>query len=188
MCGLSTNGLIQTHFVSAAHDHHVTASTAAGYLALIGVFDVIGTIGSGWLTDRTDPRKLLVVYYLLRGLSLMVIDPALAAGGAGLFGFMVFYGLDWVATVPPTVALCIDQFGSMRGPLVYGWVFAGHQMGAAVAAWGAGELRDVTGSYRPAFVTAGICCLIAAVGVTRIRRRPSGHVIIPRPAPVPRRA
>ena len=129
--------------MSAAHDHHISAATAAGYLALIGVFDVVGTIGSGWLTDRIDPRRLLVVYYLLRGLSLLVIDPALAAGGAGLFGFMVFYGLDWVATVPPTVALCIDRFGSLRGPLVYGWVFAGHQMGAAVAAWGAGELRDV---------------------------------------------
>ena len=116
MCGLSTNGLIQTHFVSAAHDHHVSASTAAGYLALIGLFDVAGTIGSGWLTDRTDPRLLLVVYYLLRGLSLMVIDPALAAGGAGLFGFMVFYGLDWVATVPPTVALCIGQFGTTPRP------------------------------------------------------------------------
>ena len=185
VCGLSTNGLIQTHFVSAAHDHHVTASTAAGYLALIGVFDVVGTIGSGYLTDRTDPRKLLVMYYVLRGLSLMVIDPALTVGGAGLFGFMVFYGLDWVATVPPTVALCIDQFGSMRGPLVYGWVFAGHQMGAALAAFGAGELRDITGSYRPAFIIAGICCLVAAVGVTRIRRRPSAHVTTPLPAPVP---
>jgi predicted MFS family arabinose efflux permease len=171
--------------VSAAHDHHVTASTAAGYLALIGLFDVVGTIGSGYLTDRTDPRKLLVVYYVLRGLSLMVIDPALTVGGAGLFGFMVFYGLDWVATVPPTVALCIDQFGSMRGPLVYGWVFAGHQMGAALAAFGAGELRDITGSYRPAFIIAGVCCLIAAVGVTRIRRRPPIAVPTPLPAPVP---
>ena len=114
VCGLSTNGLIQTHFVSAAHDHIISASTAAGYLALIGVFDVIGTIGSGWLTDRHDPRHLLVVYYVLRGLSLLVIDPALDMRGAGLLGFMVFYGLDWVATVPPTVALCIDQFGTAR--------------------------------------------------------------------------
>ena len=184
VCGLSTNGLIQTHFVSAAHDHHIGAATAAGFLALIGIFDVIGTVGSGWLTDRTDPRRLLIVYYLLRGLSLMVIDPALASGGAGLFGFMVFYGLDWVATVPPTVALCIGQFGTLRGPLVYGWVFAGHQMGAAVAAWGAGHLRDVTGSYRPAFVAAGICCLVAAVGVTRIRSR-SIPTISLEPEPVP---
>jgi predicted MFS family arabinose efflux permease len=173
VCGLSTNGLIQTHFVSAAHDHAITASTAAGYLALIGVFDVIGTVGSGWLTDRYDPRRLLVAYYLLRGLSLLVIDPALDMRGAGLLGFMVFYGLDWVATVPPTVALCIDQFGTTSGPLVYGWVFAGHQMGAAAAAWGAGELRDVTGSYRPAFVISGACCIVAAAWVTRIRHRPA---------------
>ncbi|MBA3288451.1 MAG: MFS transporter [Acidimicrobiia bacterium] len=186
VCGLSTNGLIQTHFVSAAHDHGLSASTAAGYLALIGVFDVIGTIGSGYLTDRVDPRKLLVVYYLLRGLSLLVIDPALAAGGGGLLGFMVFYGLDWVATVPPTVALCLDEFGTTRGPLVYGWVFAGHQLGAALAAWGAGELRDVTGTYRPAFVAAGICCMVAAVGVTRIRQRDAAPPPpIPTPTPTP---
>ena len=169
--------------MSAAHDHAITASTAAGYLALIGVFDVIGTIGSGWLTDRHDPRRLLVAYYLLRGLSLLVIDPALDMRGAGLLGFMVFYGLDWVATVPPTVALCIDQFGT-RGPLVYGWVFAGHQMGAAAAAWGAGELRDVTGSYRPAFVISGACCIVAAAWVTRIRHRPARESS-PVMAPVP---
>jgi len=182
VCGLSTNGLIQTHFLSAAHDHHVAASTAAGYLALIGVFDVIGTIGSGWLTDRIDPRRLLVAYYLLRGLSLLVIDPALDARGVGLLGFMMFYGLDWVATVPPTVALCIDLFGGTRGPLVYGWVFAGHQVGAAVAAWGAGELRDITGTYRPAFIAAGLCCMVAAVGVTRIKRR---HQRVPVPVSAP---
>ena len=182
MCGLSTNGLVQTHFVSAAHDHGVNATTAAGYLALIGVFDVIGTVGSGWLTDRMDPRLLLAAYYLFRGLSLMVIDPALAAGGASLVGFMVFYGLDWVATVPPTVALCIDGFGAQRGPLVFGWVFAGHQVGAAVAAWGAGELRDITGTYRPAFIAAGIGCLIAAAGVTRIRRRGAPAVTLPSPS------
>jgi predicted MFS family arabinose efflux permease len=184
VCGLSTNGLVQTHFVSAAHDHAMTASTAAGYLALIGVFDVIGTIGSGVLTDRYDPRRLLVVYYVLRGLSLFVIDPALDMRGAGLLAFMVFYGLDWVATVPPTVAICIQQFGIARGPLVYGWVFAGHQMGAAAAAWGAGQLRDVTGSYRPAFVIAGACCIIAAAWVTRIRHRPARESAA-EPAPVP---
>ena len=171
VCGLSTNGLIGTHFISAAHDHGVDGPTAGTYLALIGVFDIVGTIASGHLTDRHDPRKLLLAYYLLRGLSLFVLDPALASGGGGLFGFMVFYGLDWVATVPPTVALCIAHFGRDRGPLVYGWVFAGHQVGAAVAAWGAGALHDVSGSYRPAFVLAGICCLLAAAGVTRIDPR-----------------
>ena len=172
VCGLSTTGLVQTHFINAAHDHGISGPTAGGYLALIGVFDVVGTIFSGWLTDRWDPRKLLMAYYLLRGLSLFVLDPALMHGGGGLLGFMTFYGLDWVATVPPTIALCVQHFGRERGPLVYGWVFAGHQVGGALAAWGAGALHDSTGSYRSAFVLAGIACLVAAAGVLRIRREP----------------
>lgn len=177
VCGLSTTGLVQTHFISAAHDHGISHTRAGSYLALIGVFDVVGTVCSGWLTDRIDPRKLLLAYYLLRGLSLFVLDPALATEGGGLTGFMVFYGLDWVATVPPTIALCIQIFGRDRGPLVYGWVFAGHQVGGALAAWGAGALHDRTGSYKAAFVAAGIACLIAAAGVLRIRPR------TPDPAP-----
>lgn len=170
VCGLSTTGLVQTHFISAAHEHGMSHTQAGTYLAMIGVFDVVGTIASGWLTDRVDPRTLLAVYYGFRGLSLFVLDPALAAGGGGLVGFMVFYGLDWVATVPPTVALCIQHFGRDRGPVVYGWVFAGHQVGGALAAWGAGVLHDRTGSYRPAFVLAGIACVVAAAGVRGIRR------------------
>ena len=137
---------------------------------MIGIFDVIGTIFSGWLTDRVDPRKLLMGYYLLRGLSLFVLDPALAHGHGSLFGFMMFYGLDWVATVPPTIALCIEHFGRDRGPVVYGWVFAGHQVGGALAAWGAGALHDSTGSYRPAFILAGVACVVAALGVRTMRR------------------
>jgi predicted MFS family arabinose efflux permease len=172
VCGLSTTGLVQTHFISAAHEHGMSHTQAGTYLAMIGVFDVVGTIASGWLTDRVDPRTLLAVYYGFRGLSLFVLDPALAAGGGGLLGFMVFYGLDWVATVPPTVALCIQHFGRDRGPVVYGWVFAGHQVGGALAAWGAGVLHDSTGSYRPAFLLAGVACVVAAVGVRGIRRDP----------------
>jgi len=170
VCGLSTNGLIQTHFLPAAHDHGVTSTTAAGFLALIGIFDVVGTVGSGWLTDRVDPAKLLMAYYALRGLSLLFLDPVLGTRGMGLAGFMVFYGLDWVATVPPTVSLCVERFGVQQGPLVYGWVFAGHQTGAAVAAWGAGALRDATGSYRESFIIAGLSCGVAALGVSRLRR------------------
>lgn len=171
VCGLSTNGLIGTHFLSAAHDYHFAAATAAGYLALIGGFDVLGTIASGTLTDRFDPARLLAAYYGFRGVSLLFLDPALTNGGLGLVGFMVFYGLDWVATVPPTVALCIRRFGADRGPLVYGWVFAGHQIGAAIAAWGAGALRDATGSYAIAFYVAGAACLLAAFGASQMTQR-----------------
>ena len=123
-----------------------------------------------WLTDRFDPAALLMAYYLLRGLSLLVLDSVLGSHGGGLVVFMVFYGLDWVATVPPTVALCVERFGERTGPLVYGWVFAGHQVGAAIAAWGAGEIRDRTGSYGTAFVIAGAACIVAAVGVSGLRR------------------
>lgn len=177
VCGWSTNGLIGTHFVSAAHDHGMPPTTSASLLALIGLFDIAGTLASGWLTDRVDPRKLLFVYYFFRGLSLLAV-PALLGPKVepSLFLFVVFYGLDWVATVPPTVALCSSRFGRDRGPVVYGWVFAGHQIGAAVAAWGAGRLRDVTGSYRPAFVIAGICCIVASVAVLRIGGRTDDDV------------
>ena len=170
VCGLSTTGLVQTHFISAANGHGLSETTAGTYLALIGVFDVVGTIASGYLTDRVDPRAALSAYYLLRGLSLFVLDPALAGGGGGLMAFMVFYGLDWVATVPPTIALCVQSFGRVRGPLVYGWVFAGHQVGGALAAWGAGWLHGRTGSYQLSFVIAGVACLVAAAGVVQIAR------------------
>ena len=173
VCGLSTTGLVQTHFISAAHEHGLTEFTAGRYLAMVGVFDIIGTIASGYFTDRIDARKLLMAYYLLRGLSLFVLDPALANGGGGLFGFMMFYGLDWVATVPPTLALCLQHFGRARGPLVYGWVFAGHQVGGALAAWGAGWLHDRTGSYQLSFIIAGVACLVAAIGVLQIGNRPT---------------
>lgn len=175
VCGLSTNGLIGTHFLSAAEDHRIHAVTAAGYLALIGGFDVIGTIASGWFTDRIDPAKLLMGYYFFRGASLLFLDSAMGNTGIGLVGFMVFYGLDWVATVPPTVALCARRFGPQRGPLVYGWVFAGHQVGAAVAAWGAGYLRDATGSYQISFVIAGLGCVAAAYGSSFMRTSRTGE-------------
>lgn len=173
VCGLSTNGLIGTHFINAAHGHGTKVSAAASLLALVGVFDVAGTILSGWLTDRVDPRRLLLVYYGLRGLSLLVLDQVLDAGGLPLFVFIVFYGLDWVATVPPTVVLCQRSFGE-RGGVVYGWVLASHQCGAALAAWGAGAFKAWTGSYRVAFAIAGLLCIVAAFGTQRIRE-PSVH-------------
>ncbi len=176
VCGMSTNGLIQTHFISAAHDHDFGATTAANYLILIGIFDVVGTMASGVLTDRYDPARLLVIYYGLRGVSLIFLEPAISNGGFGLVGFMMFYGLDWVATVPPTVALCIRQFGIQRGPITYGWVFAGHQIGAALAAWGAGIIRETTGSYSLAFVISGIACALAAYGAWLLMSRPDDEL------------
>jgi MFS family permease len=173
ICGMTTNGLIATHFVPAAHDHGMPATTAASLLAVVGIFDVVGTIASGWLTDKVDPRLLLVGYYALRGVGLMTL-PALMSPHVqpSMWVFIIVYGLDWVATVPPTVAICREWFGAASGPIVFGWVFASHQIGAAVAATGAGVVRDVTGGYDPAFYAAAGLCVLAAVMSYAIRRTP----------------
>jgi MFS family permease len=169
ICGMSTNGLVGTHFVAAAHDHGMPHTTAASLLAVVGIFDVAGTILSGWLTDRMDPRVLLGGYYTFRGLSLLIL-PSLFAPDTqpSMWVFIVFYGLDWIATVPPTVALCRDRFGA-TGPIVFGWVFASHQVGAAIAAFGAGAIRDTLGDYRLAWYLAGGLCLLAALMSISIR-------------------
>ena len=170
ICGATTVGLLNTHFVPAAHDHGMPATTAAGLLAVVGVFDVLGTIASGWFTDRVDPRKLLAVYYVLRGVSLAFLPFLLAPSAAPpLWAFIIFYGLDWVATVPPTVALCRERFGA-RAPIVFGWVFAAHQVGSAIAAVGAGLVRDLTGAYDGAWWGAGALCLVAAGLSLAVRR------------------
>jgi MFS family permease len=179
ICGASTNGLVGTHLIPAAHDHGIPGTTAAGLLALVGLFDIAGTVGSGWLTDRVDPRRLLLWYYGLRGVALLVLAPALADGGIGLVGFVVIYGLDWVATVPPTVALCTEVYGRERGPIVFGWVFASHQVGAAVAATAAGAVRTALGDYLVAFLAAASLCLVAAL-ITQVVRAPR-----PGPSPAP---
>ncbi|HEX2705844.1 MAG TPA: MFS transporter [Candidatus Lustribacter sp.] len=175
ICGWSTNGLIGTHFIPAAHDHGMPGTTAAGLLALIGIFDIAGTLASGWLTDRVDPRKLLVAYYVLRGVSLLVVPSLLAPSvHPNLFFFVVFYGLDWVATVPPTMALCRNEFGLTRSSVVFGWVFASHMVGAGVAASYAGWVRQSTGDYHGAWVTAGLLCMAAGLAcfVLPAHRRP----------------
>jgi MFS family permease len=169
VCGASTNGLIGTHFIAAAVDNHLSETSASSLLAVVGIFDVAGTLASGWLTDRIDPRKLLLMYYGLRGLALLVLHHVLDARGLGLVGFVVLYGLDWVATVPPTVALCNELFDRERAGVVYGWVFAAHQLGAAAAAYGAGVLHGSTGSYELAFHLAGALCVVTAGLVLLIR-------------------
>jgi predicted MFS family arabinose efflux permease len=147
-------------------------TTAAGLLAVVGLFDIAGTVFSGWLTDRVDPRLLLLAYYALRGFSLFLLPPLFGPElHVSMIAFIVFYGLDWVAAVPPTLALCREHFGA-RAPVVFGWVFAAHQVGAAVAAFGGGVIRDVTGSYDLAWFLAGGLCMIAAVASISIRRSP----------------
>ena len=170
ICGMTTNGLIATHFVPAAHDHGMPATTAASLLAVVGIFDVVGTIASGWFTDRLDPRVLLLAYYALRGVGLFTLPTLLSPHTEpSTWVFIIVYGLDWVATVPPTVALCRERFGSEIGPIVFGWVFASHQVGAAIAALGAGVIRDVWGTYDFAFYGGAILCAVAAVMSVAIR-------------------
>lgn len=163
ICGATTNGLIGIHFIPSAHDHGMPATTAAGLLAVVGVFDIVGTIASGWLTDKFDPRKLLAAYYTFRGLSLLLLPWLLSDQvQISIVLFVVIYGLDWVATVPPTAVLCRRIFED-RGTIIFGWVFAAHQIGAAFAALGAGIIRDVFGTYSYAFWAGAVLCVVAAV-------------------------
>jgi MFS family permease len=180
ICGASTNGLVQMHLIPLCGDFGIAATRAAGLLALMGVFDFFGTIASGWLSDRYSNRWLLFWYYGLRGLSLIY----LANSDFSLIGlaiFATFYGLDWIATVPPTVKLVAQHFGAGRANLVFGWVFAAHQIGAGTAALAAGITRTDVGSYLPAFFTAGVLCLGAALAALAIR--PAGRKPVPPVAP-----
>jgi predicted MFS family arabinose efflux permease len=170
ICGPSTNGLIQTHFISLCGDAGLGAVPAASVLAMMGTFDLVGTILSGWLSDRYDSRYLLCWYYGVRGLSLAWL-PSADFTLTGLSLFAMFYGLDWIATVPPTVRLAAQAWSKQRAPMVFGWVFAGHQLGAAVAAYGAGRIRTLTFSYAPAVYTAAAACGVAALIVLAGRRR-----------------
>ncbi|MFD3616754.1 MFS transporter [Streptomyces sp. NPDC058676] len=176
ICGASTNGLVQTHFVPAAHDHGMPVPAAASLLAVIGVFDVVGTIASGWFTDRFDSRRLLAVYYALRGVSLLFLPMLLAPSiHPPMLFFIVFYGLDWVATVPPTVALCREHYGD-DSAIVFGWVLASHQVGAAIVAVLGGVARDVFGTYDMVWYASGALCAAAALMALVIRRRPATPV------------
>ena len=163
ICGLTSNGIVGTHFIAHAVEHGFTETVAAGTLAVMGAFNFVGTIASGWLTDRVDPRRLLLVYYGFRGVSLFLI-PALH-DRLGLAAFAVLFGLDYIATVPPTVALAADTFGRQNVGTVYGWVFAAHQGGAAIAAWAGGYIREQVGDDGPAFLGAGVAAVLAGMAV-----------------------
>ncbi|MEO8282907.1 MAG: MFS transporter [Pseudarthrobacter sp.] len=179
ICGATTNGLIGTHFIPSAHDHGMPQTTAAGLLAVVGIFDILGTIASGWLTDRYNPKVLLAVYYQFRGIGLLVLPLLLSATiQPSMIVFVVIYGLDWVATVPPTAAICRKAFGA-DGSVVFGWVFAAHQLGAAAAALGAGALRDSTGEYTYAWFGAAAMCTVAAVISATIRKDKVGNEPVP---------
>jgi MFS family permease len=171
ICGLSTNGLIGTHLIAYCVDHGIPEVTGASFLASFGIFNMIGATASGWFTDRTNPRVLLFWYFGLRGLSLVVL-PFTSFDVVSLSAFALFYGLDWIATVPPTYALTNAVFGRKDGPVMMSWIYAGHQLGGAVAAVGAGAIRSMTGSYLLAFITSGLACLLASLLVLRIARAP----------------
>ncbi|HEX2469477.1 MAG TPA: MFS transporter [Candidatus Limnocylindrales bacterium] len=168
ICGATSNGLVGQHFIPHAVDHGFTAVAASGALAVMGVFNFIGTIGSGWLTDRLDPRKLLLVYYAFRGVSLLFLP--LIHDTMTIAAFAILFGLDYIATVPPTVALVADRFGQHNVGVVYGWVFASHMVGAAIAAWVAGIVRENVGDYAVAFVAAGWIAIVAGFAALAIRR------------------
>jgi predicted MFS family arabinose efflux permease len=179
ICGASTNGLIGTHLIPACMDHGIPEVKAAGLLAIMGIFDLIGTTSSGWLSDRFDNRYLLAWYYGLRGLSLLYLPFSFDIKFAGLSLFAVFYGLDWVATVPPTVRLTANVFGKERSSIVFGWIVAGHQLGAALAAFGAGAIRTYLGTYTSAFLLAGLLCATAILVVLPIGRGPRKESSLP---------
>ena len=171
ICGFTANGLVGTHLIAYCGDHGIPEVAAAGLLATMGIFDLVGTTASGWLTDRFDPRKLLVVYYGVRGLSLLYL-PYSGFSGWTLGIFAVLYGLDWIATVPPTAKLSTEAFGDRAGPIVFGWVLAGHQVGAATAAFLAGMIRQEQGDYATAFFAAGLIGIFAAALSMMINRGP----------------
>jgi sugar phosphate permease len=171
VCGWTTNGIVSSHFVPAAHDHGMQATMAAGLLAVVGIFDIAGTIGSGWLTDRFDPRRLLAIYYGLRGVALLAVSAVLAAQvNPPLLVVVALFGLDWVATVPPTVVLCSKAFGPERGGIVFGWVFAAHMIGAGVAAAASGAMRAASGDYTSAWILAGALAMTAAAATFLLPR------------------
>jgi predicted MFS family arabinose efflux permease len=171
ICGASSNGIIGVHFVPHSIDHGIPKVTAASVLAIMGAMNFVGTLASGWLTDRYDPRKLLAIYYSLRGLSLLLLP--FVTEFAGLTLFAVFFGLDYIATVPPTAALVADRFGRANVGAIFGWVFFGHQIGAALASYLGGVVRVSLGDYTAAFLGAGILAILASLMVLVIRPEPT---------------
>jgi predicted MFS family arabinose efflux permease len=182
ICGATSNGVVGQHFIAHAVDHGFAPVTASGALAMMGAFNFVGTLASGWLTDRVDPRRLLLVYYAFRGLSLLYLPQI--HDGVDIVGFAMLFGLDYIATVPPTVALVADTFGRRNVGIVYGWVYFAHMLGAAILAVVAGIIRDNAGNYTAAFVFAGWLAIMAGIAALAIKRPapPAPEPATPTPA------
>ena len=162
ICGFTSNGLVSQHFIPFCADNNVGIIVASSYLATIGLFNFIGSIGSGWLADKFDNYKLLATFYGVRGLSLVYL-PFSSLDVFYLTLWAIFFGLDFIATIPPTGRFCSKFFGSIDGPIAFAWIFSIHQIGAASAAYGAGRARDIFLTYEPVFLLAGIACFIATL-------------------------
>jgi len=173
ICGASANGLVGTHLIPFCFDNGIPEVRAAGLLAAMGTFSIIGTTLSGWLSDRYDCRVLLMIYFGLRGLSLFYL-PYSDFDFYTLSIFAAFYGLDWLATAPPMMRIITDKFGKADAPVVFGWLMVGHQIGAGSIAFLAGLLRSDFGSYVAPFMISGLLCLCAAAMVLWIARTPRG--------------
>ncbi|HSY29848.1 MAG TPA: MFS transporter [Burkholderiaceae bacterium] len=183
ICGMSTNGYIGSHFIAMCGDYGILAVGGAGILASMGILDLIGTTLSGWLSDRFNARVLLFWYYGMRGIALIFLPHAFGLAYYGLPIFAIIYGLDWIATVPPTVRLANDVFGRLAAPIIFGWIVAGHQLGAAFATMLAGYLRNSLGSYNLSSMLMGAACIVAAIMVLRIKgHRVGGDLIAVVPA------
>jgi sugar phosphate permease len=168
LCGATSTGILGTHLIPAGVDHGLSPVDAASLLGVVGAIGLGATLVSGWMTDRYDPRKLLAGYYLSRALAMWALPTAFGTEWQ-LAVVMTVHGFDWVATLPPTAALATDLFGRERGPAVVGWVFVGHQLGAASAAYVVGLSRVGLGSYDPAFLVAGVVSVAAAALALMVR-------------------
>ena len=173
VCGATSNGLIGQHFQAHAIDHGLTEYNASTAFAIMGGLNFVGVLASGYFTDKYDPRRLLMIYYTFRGISLFFLPMLTDFGLSGLTFFSILYGLDWIATVPPTMTLCAQLFGRRNVGTVYGFVFGAHQLGAAMAAFGAGYIHDAVGDYTWAFLSGGIMCLVGGMLAMRIDRAAS---------------
>lgn len=173
VCGATSTGLIGQHFQAHAIDRGIGEYRAATAVAIMGGLNFVGVLASGVLTDKYDPRRLLLIYYTFRGISLFFLPMLTDFGLTGLTIFAILYGLDWIATVPPTMTLCAQLFGRRNVGTVYGFVFGAHQVGAALAAFGAGYIHDAIGAYTWAFLSGGVMCLIGGALAMRINRTAS---------------